>query len=115
MFSPNVGPTNPIPAQVTTVDALDVQITIRWIVLSIAYTPEMYVVEYGMGAEQDSMDLRSIAQESGKNISVKNSVYSVTLSGLSSSTTYYYRVVSNNTHRSVATDIRVVTTSSSSK
>lgn len=108
-----VGPLNPIPAQVTGIDVFDVQITIHWIVSLIAYTPETYVVEYGTVA--DNLNLRSTSQESGEDISVKNSVYSVTLSGLSSSTTHHYRVVSNNTYGSVATDLRAVTTSSSSK
>ena len=66
---------------------------IHWIIPSIVYTPETYMVEYG--TYSDSLGL-SEANVSGTDIEIVNKVYSVELKNLKPGTKYYYVVTAQN-------------------
>ena len=69
--------------------------TIQWTVRQIAYTPETYVVRYGM----HSILLEESEQvESGSDYVTINQVFSVNLTGLRPATKYSFRVFSSNSH-----------------
>ena len=68
---------------------------IQWTVPYIAYSPEMYVVKYG--TSQDSLTENSDSTYSGEDTAITNKTYSVKLSNLKESTTYYVQVVATNT------------------
>lgn len=90
------GPKNPSqPQAVQHTNTTHSTATIEWRVPVLTYTPESYYVEYGTSIS--SLIERSSVIQSGSNLSIVNKIYSVVISGLSSNTTYFYRVVSSNT------------------
>ncbi|XP_019858755.1 PREDICTED: receptor-type tyrosine-protein phosphatase F-like [Amphimedon queenslandica] len=76
--------------------------TIRWIVPSIAYTPEEYVVLYGTNSTNMN-DLSSVVNGS-TNFSIIDSVLTVDLFDLTHDTVYHFRIRSTNTEGSTESD-----------
>ena len=68
---------------------------IQWTVPYIAYSPEMYVVKYG--TSQDSLTENSDSTYSVEDTTITNKTYSIKLSNLKESSTYYVQVVATNT------------------
>ena len=83
-------------------------IMIRWTVPIIAYTPENYVVNYG--TSMGSLVMTSAMVMSGSDFEAVNQVFSVTLTGLVDTTTYFYQVVATNGQGSTSSDIQSFTT-----
>ena len=81
---------------------------IRWTVPIIAYTPETYVVNYG--TSMTSLDLTSAMVMSGSDFEAVNQVFSVALTGLVKTTTYFYQVVATNGQDSTSSDIQSFST-----
>ena len=102
-----------VPMAVTATNVQDSSALIQWTVLSIAYTPETYVVEYG--TNQDSLDMTSDPSHSGEDITVVNQMYSVQLSSLEPDTQYYYQVVATNTALSRSSNLLSFRTSDNCK
>ena len=98
---------------VTATNVQDSSALIQWIVPSIAYTPEIYVVEYG--TSQDSLDMTSDPTHSGEDITVVNQMYSVQLSSLEPVIQYYYKVVATNTAQSRSSNLLSFKTSENCK
>ena len=72
--------------------------TVEWRVPFIAYTPEVYHVEYGLSPTELSQSSQTVG--SGSDFSVTNQLYSINLVGLTADTTYYYQVVATNSYAS---------------
>ena len=82
---------------------------IWWTVSYIAYSPEMYVVKYG--TSQDSLTENSDSTHSGEDTTIINKTYSIKLSNLKESTTYYVQVVATNTaNRTNMSNVETFTT-----
>ena len=75
--------------------------TIQWTVTSLAYGPEMYVVEYG--TDMNSLGQTSAMVSSGGDIMLMNFDLDVSLTNLEMTTQYFYRVVAANDGSSVTT------------
>ena len=103
------GPTNPVlPVFVRVTDSSGSSATIQWMVSSIAYTPETYVVRYGTSL--DDLNMTSGALYSGPNVRMVSRIYSIELSDLQPSTTYFYRVVTYNLFDQTASGVRTFLT-----
>ena len=76
-------------------------LVVEWVVPSLAYTPETYVVEYGMTS--DSLVPSEEPVSSGDDIAATDKTYSVELKGLSPGTKYHYVVVARNSARTTRT------------
>ena len=74
----------------------------------VAYTPETYVVQYGTSS--DFLRNRSDELQGQMDFTAKNKMYSIQLNDLIPDTTYYYKVVSNNTHGSTSSIVQNFTT-----
>ena len=74
---------------------------IQWTVPSIAYTPEMYVVEYG--DVPDSLIYSGDPVTSRDDIVTANKDYSFQLKGLKPGTMYYFIIESQNSNLSSRT------------
>ena len=70
-------------------------VMIWWTVSYIAYYPEMYVVKYG--TSQHSLTENSDSIYSGEDTTITDKTYSIKLSNLKESTTYYVQVVAYST------------------
>ena len=68
--------------------------TVQWLMSSISYDQEYYVVQYGLS--ESNLNMNSSQSYSGKNIFRVNLLLSVELSDLMAGTTYYYRVTASN-------------------
>ena len=92
------------PTQVTVTDITGTTATIEWQVSSpIAYTPQIYVVEYG--SDENNLDLSSEVVQS----------WSVQLHDLMPFTTYYIRVISMNSVGNTSSEVSDFTAEASSK
>ena len=78
--------------------------TISWRISEIAYTQEVYNVEYGIS--ENTLTLRSEVVYGNLNVSSTNLLYSVTLTELQPFTRYYIKVISSNSFISVETSIQ---------
>ena len=78
------GPAAPHVLSTIASDFTDTQVTIFWVVPSIAYTPETYVVLYG--TDRDSLDSTSAERSRGPDISVEQLSISLPLTGLPTTT-----------------------------
>ena len=67
---------------------------IRWTVPNIAFTPETYVVNYGVSP--GPLSLMSDEMQSGSDFVTENRMFSVQLTELQDSTTYLYHVMATN-------------------
>ena len=81
---------------------------IRWIVLSIAYTPETYIVMYG--TDENNLDQASEEEMGGTDITAVDTLVTVTLSNLQAMTVYHYKVVATNSHASTESGVNTFTT-----
>ena len=97
----SVGPSQPTSVRYT--NTTHSTATIEWRVQSITYTPETYYVEYG--TSPSILDQQSLSTGSGDDLTVMNQIYSLDITGLSSNTTYYYRVVSANSFASTRSSV----------
>ena len=68
--------------------------TVQWLMSSITYDPENYVVQYGLS--ESNLNMSSSPITSGPNITRVNFLLSEELSDLMAGTTYYYRVTASN-------------------
>ena len=74
--------------------------TIRWTVSSLAYDPEIYVVQYGLDMDSLTNNSAMVMGDVTPVNYMEQFQGSVTLTDLSRLTTYYYRVMSTNSHGS---------------
>lgn len=86
---------------------------IQWLVPAVVYTPENYTVVYGR--EQTSLNNSSEVVIGSGNITTTNQMYSTTLSGLESNTTYYYQVIARNSVGANSSSIQTLMTPLPSK
>ena len=75
----------------------------------IVFTPETYSVKYG--TEKDNLESTSSPVQSGTDFSAMNLPFSVTVTGLTPQTVYYYQLVTSNT---IGNDASVVQSCESS-
>ncbi len=104
-----LGPSTP---QFTTLSVADLQYnaaTIQWTVLEIAYTPELYVVKYGMNT--DALMESSELQKSGSDFSATGLMFKTQIIGLSPDTLYYYQLVAKNSFSSTSSPVMSFRTS----
>ena len=105
----NAGPVLPQqPTNLMDIETRAMSTTIQWTVPIIAYTPETYVVNYG--TSMGSLDMTSAMVMSGSDFEAVNQVFSVALTGLVDTTTYFYQVVATNGQGSTSSDIQSFTT-----
>ena len=85
-------PVDPVrPEDISFREVKSDSVIIQWTVSHISYSPEAYVVQYGTSRE-------SLIHNSSRTHSEEDRVtYSVQLSGLRDSTTYYVQVLATNT------------------
>ena len=83
---------------------------IEWIVPSVAYSPESYVVMYG--TSEDALDLTSDTVQGSSDITSTNEHYSVVLRNVDFETTYHFEIVATNSFNSTSTDTLTFTTQS---
>ena len=87
-----VEPVDPVrPEDITFVDVMSDSVIIQWTIPYISYSPETYVVQYG--TSRDSLTHNSSSTHSEEEVMT----YSVELSGLRDTTTYYVQVLATNT------------------
>ena len=104
-----VGPAPPQqPTNLTNIDTRAMSSMIQWTVPIIAYTPETYVVNYG--TSMSSLDVTNDPVESGSDFEAVDQVFTVELTGLVDTTTYYYQVVATNEQGSASSVIQNLTT-----
>ena len=85
--------------------------TIRWIVSSLSYDPEMYVVRYGLAMDSLTMT-SSIVMGDVTPLNYMDSYQGfVTLTGLNSLTTYFYQVMSTNSDDPAISVVSIFNTS----
>ena len=88
--------------------------TITFIVPEIAYTPEMYYIQY-IGQELQNVLRNSIPINGTNDITVTNAIYNITLTGLEEANTYEFSVVSTNCIGNATTEVMEFTTLSACK
>ena len=109
LFHFPLGPSNPIqPTNLTVVDITPYRATIQWTVTSIAYTPEQYVVLYGLN--ESSLIWESDIVTGTMELNNIDESYSVVLTGLTHNAVYYYQVSSTNTEGSTNSDTEMFRT-----
>ena len=70
--------------------------TIHWTVPSLSYDPEIYIVQYGLAMDSLTMTSSMVMGDVTPLNYMDDFQGSVTLTGLSQLTTYYYRVMATN-------------------
>ena len=104
-----LGPTNPVQStNLTAVNISYSEAIIQWTVTSIVYTPEQYIVLYGI--TQSSLTEKSAVVDGAMDLNSINGSYSVILTGLTHNTLYYYEVRSNNTEGYTDSDTNTFST-----
>lgn len=81
---------------------------IAWTVPYIELTSELYTVEYGVS--EDSLDQFSESISSYADQTLENQTYAIILTDLRPLTTYYYRIMSENSESSSFSDVMQFTT-----
>ena len=97
-----------LPVNVTTT-VTRTTATITFIIRAIAYTPEIYYIQY-IGLELQNVLSSSTAVTGPDDITIINATYSITLSGLQEANTYEFTVVSTNCIGNVTTEVMDFTT-----
>ena len=97
-----------VPVNVTTTVA-QTTATITFIIPAIAYTPEIYYIQY-IGLELQNVLSSSTSVMGLDDITLIDASYSVTLSGLEEANTYEFTVVSTNCIGNVTTEVMEFTT-----
>ena len=91
------GPSPPIePINLMAVDITQNSATIHWTVPSLSYNPEIYVVQYGLAMDSLTMTSSMVMGDVTPLNYMDDFQGSVTLTGLSRLTPYYYRVMATN-------------------
>ena len=78
------------------VDITQNSVIIRWTVLSLSYDPEIYIVQYGLAMDSLTMTSSMVMGDVTPLNYMDEFQGSVTLTGLSRLTPYYYRVMATN-------------------
>ena len=94
-----------------TVDITHNSATIRWTVSSLTYDPEIYVVQYGQNMDSLTMTSTIVMGDITPLNYMDAFQGSVTLTGLNRLTTYFYRVMSTNSHDSTISAVGTFNTS----
>ena len=99
-------PAPPATAENLMVTALaSTSATVSWTVPMIAFTPETYSVKYG--TERGNLESSSNpGVHSGTDFSAVNLPFSVTVTGLTPQTVYYYQLVTSNSIGNRASEIQ---------
>ena len=110
------GSSFPNTPQLLTPTSNRTSITINWRIPSVLYTPETFIVLYGINiaALDSSVDggmSRNIDNDGF--LTDTDQDYSVTINDLDSDVLYYYQVVVQNTIGNTSSDIRNITTQES--
>ena len=87
----------------TAINIVHNEATIQWTVTSIAYTPEQYIVLYGI--DESSLTLESDMVNGTMDFNSINDTYSVKITELDYNTVYYYQLRSTNTEGSTNSDV----------
>ena len=82
------------PTNVTVANVSSSSATIQWTVPLISYTPEQYMVQFGL--TQNMLNETSATVDGNRNISVMNVTHTLVLDVLLPETTYYFRVIARN-------------------
>ena len=85
--------------------------TIRWTVPSLSYDLEMYVVQYGLAMDSLTMTSAMVMGDVTPVNYMDDFQGSVTLTGLNRLTTYFYQVMSTNSHGSTLSAVGTFNTS----
>ena len=85
-------------------------VIVQWVVPYIAYTPETYIIQYGL--TETFLTNTSDIVSGSSDIMATNQLYSVRLSNLELLTDYFYQVVAMNSFDSNTSETAVFTTSS---
>ena len=94
------GPASPEPpVDLLTDSVMADSVTISWIVSTIAFTPETYVVHYG--TSMDTLDSISDPITGLSNFTAMHYKFSTTLTALTPNTIYFYRINLTNSDGSV--------------
>ena len=99
------------PAQPTNVRVANVSSSsaiIQWTVPLISYTPEQYMVQFGL--RQNMLNETSTTVDGNRNISVVNVTHALVLDVLLPGTTYYFRVIARNGFGSAQSSLGTLTT-----
>lgn len=96
------------PTNVTVVYVSSSSATIQWTVTLISYTPEQYVVQFGL--RQNQLNQTGFTVNGNQNLSVVNETHTVVIDALLPDTTYYFRVVARNAFGSTHSRIGAFTT-----
>ena len=91
------------PANVTVTDVSSSSAAIQWTVRLITYTPEEYMIHYGLS--QDMLHLTSTTVQGNMNVSVVYETHSLIVNDLLPETTYHFRVVARNAFGSARSGI----------
>ena len=86
-----------LPTNLMNDSTTDISTIIRWTVPNIAFTPETYVVNYGVSPGPLNFMSDPVQNESDVLFVTDNLMFSVELTGLNDSTMYDYQVVATNT------------------
>ena len=101
----HAGPASPeAPMNLMIMSSFSDRVTIQWTVPVIAYTPETYVVMFGLS--MSSLNMMSPMVQSGDDFETTNQVLSVEVTGLTDTTTYHYRVVATNGQGSTSSGLQ---------
>ena len=87
----------------TAINILHNEATIQWTVTSITYTPEQYIILYGI--DESSLTQESDMVNGTMDFNSINDTYSVKITGLDYNTVYYYQVRSTNTEGATNSDV----------
>ena len=110
------GSSLPATPQLLTPTSNPTSITVKWRIPRVLYTPEAFIVLYGINIA--ALDL-SVDGGMSRNIDNDGFLtdtdqdYSVTINDLDSDVLYYYQVVVQNTIGNTSSDIRNITTQES--
>ena len=99
------------PMELTAIGITHNSATIRWTVLSLSYDPEIYVVQYGLTADNLNMTSAMVMGTLTPMNYMDGQQGTVDLTGLNKLTTYYYRVMATNSEGPTTSDVGTFNTS----
>ena len=70
------------------------EVGISWTVPGVSYTQEIYIIEYG--SSPDELMLTSDSVLGSTDITLTNQLYSLSLVDLQDNTTYFYKIIADN-------------------
>ena len=90
-----VGSTAPVvPIGVSIMSKHAQEVGISWTVPSVSYTQEIYIIEYGLSP--DELVLTSDSVFGSTDITLNNQLYSLSLVDLQDNTTYFFKIIADN-------------------